>query len=156
MIRCEAETAGHVHVLYANLPGESDDYIASPKLNGWRSLHTDFIGPYGKVVEVQIRTRDMHEKAERGVCSHSRYKGLSRKSRMNTTIDLCSLNNVLRKLERIEQLPNVPTPNAPFPARDRIPDCHFPLWAIDPSVDIRSNHVTFVVNDINNTCRRTQ
>ena len=72
---------------------------------------------------------------------------------MNSTIDVCSLNNVLRKLERIEQVPNVRTPNAPFPARDRIPDCHFSLWAIDPSVDIRSNHVTFVIND---TCRRTQ
>ncbi len=75
---------------------------------------------------------------------------------MNTTIDVCSLNNVLRKLERIEQLPNVRTRNAPFRARDCIPDCHFSLWAIDPSVDIRSNHVTFVINDINNTCRRTQ
>tara|TARA_A100000164_G_scaffold277519_2_gene249651 strand:- start:814 stop:996 length:183 start_codon:yes stop_codon:yes gene_type:complete len=60
MIRLEAETAGHVHLLYAKLPGESDDYIASLKLNGWHSLHTDFIAPYGKVVEVQIRTWDMH------------------------------------------------------------------------------------------------
>ena len=95
----------------------------------------------------------MHKKTEFGICTHSLYKGLSRKIRMNSTIDVCSLNNVLRKLERIEQVPNVRTPNAPFPARDRIPDCHFSLWAIDPSVDIRSNHVTFVIND---TCRRTQ
>ena len=58
---------GSVHPLWTNLPGEFDDYIASPKLNGYRSLHTAVIGADGKVVEVQIRTREMHEEGELGV-----------------------------------------------------------------------------------------
>lgn len=65
---------GEVHATWNHIPREFDDYIATPKPNGYQSIHTIILGPEGKTIEVQIRTQQMHDDAELGVAAHWKYK----------------------------------------------------------------------------------
>lgn len=65
---------GVIHTQWRHVPSEFDDYVAVPKENGYRSIHTAVVGPDARTLEVQIRTWEMHDEAELGVCAHWSYK----------------------------------------------------------------------------------
>jgi len=68
------KTLGFLHKKWNCVPGKFKDYISSPKINGYKSIHTAVIGSYKKPIEIQIRTKEMHDFAERGIASHWQYK----------------------------------------------------------------------------------
>ena len=99
---------GVVHSLYNHIPQEFDDYIATPKENGYRSLHTAVFGPEGKTLEVQIRTQDMHEEAELGVCAHWKYKGTDVNARSDSYEEkIAWLRNVMEWHEELGDLGDI-------------------------------------------------
>jgi GTP pyrophosphokinase len=78
------QALGVVHQLFHPLEGEFDDYIANPKPNGYRSLHTTVVGPQGRAVEIQIKTHKMHEYNRFGPASHVYYKEVGRRNVLPT------------------------------------------------------------------------
>ncbi len=100
---------GIVHSLWSHIPKEFDDYIATPKENGYRSLHTAVLGPEGKTVEVQIRTHAMHEEAELGVCAHWKYKGTDVNSKSDSYEEkIAWLRQVMEWHEELGDLDGLP------------------------------------------------
>lgn len=94
---------GLVHAQWRHINKEFDDYIANPKENGYQSLHTAVYGPHGKPVEVQIRTKQMHEFAEFGVAAHWRYKEAG-SGRANVQSGIESLRRLLDTTQADDEL----------------------------------------------------
>jgi GTP pyrophosphokinase len=93
---------GIVHATWPPVPGRFKDYVALPKPNGYQSLHTTVIGPYGERMEVQIRTQEMHRNAELGIAAHWKYKDESadRKGRDDAKFDW--LRQLLERQQELE------------------------------------------------------
>jgi len=103
IVNTEAEcylALGVVHKLWAPLPGMFTDYIAKPKPNGYQSLHTKVVGPDGEIMEVQIRTWEMHRNAEYGIAAHWRYKEVGDEPQRKTD----ALDQVLAWLRELMEM----------------------------------------------------
>jgi len=146
-------TLGIVHSLYKHIPQQFDDYITNPKPNGYKSLHTAVFGPNAKTMEVQIRTHQMHEEAELGVCAHWKYKGTDAGGGQNSyESKLEWLRSVLDWHEELDNTPE--TDLAPSAQGDRIYVFSKAGHIIDlPFGSTPLDFAYRIHSDVGNTCR---
>ncbi len=93
---------GQIHATWRPVPGRFKDYIAMPKFNLYQSLHTSVIGPHGRPLEIQIRTRAMHHTAEYGVAAHWKYKDVARTGAPDQSSDFAWIDQLLDWQEDVE------------------------------------------------------
>ena len=143
---------GLVHATYTPLPGRFKDYIALPKDNGYRSLHTTVFGSDGEIVEIQIRTREMHRQAELGIAAHFIYKNGSAADPR----ELADLQWFRGVLEHMEAGKN-PRETMELLQRDLVPD---EIFVFTPAGEViklpaRATAIDFayaIHSDIGNRC----
>ncbi|HJN73426.1 MAG TPA: bifunctional (p)ppGpp synthetase/guanosine-3',5'-bis(diphosphate) 3'-pyrophosphohydrolase [Myxococcota bacterium] len=122
-------TLGYVHAFFQPVPDRIKDYIAMPKSNGYRSLHTTVFGPEGRRFEVQIRTTDMHEIAERGVAAHWRYK------EGHLALSAAAVNQISRLREVFESAREVEDPDE-FMEAVKLDLFHNEVFVFTPKGDV--------------------
>ena len=147
---------GVVHGMWRNIPNEFDDYIANPKENGYRSLHTAVIGPEGKILEVQIRTYDMDEEAELGVCAHWRYKGSDREGGLASSYEekIAWLRQVLDWHEETGDVRNLAEQfSATWPRTGSTCSPRTATWSISPTAPRRWTFAYHVHTEVGHSCR---
>ncbi len=146
-------TLGNVHALFRPLPDRIKDYIAMPKSNGYQSLHTTVFGPQGRRFEVQIRTREMHDIAERGVAAHWQYK----EGHLALTRD--QLNEVTRLREVFESAREVEDPDE-FMEAVKLDLFHNEVFVFTPNGDVKEfprgatalDFAYAIHSEVGNTC----
>jgi len=94
---------GVIHAAWKPLPGRIKDYIAMPKPNSYRSLHTTIFGPEGKVTEIQIRTSDMHEEAENGIAAHWAYSETNHQPGVKKIKDGREINKTMAWVKQLRE-----------------------------------------------------